>query len=152
MSAWLKRSAEKGPQFVTQRPKPGGVRCPADGAEHFGFGRDAGHRCIPQRRNQAGIAVPESPCVHLGAEIADSSIDQRRNPLREAICLRCVQPADLAHEAEEGRAPNRRSEHRTDHGVDAIKRIIGRRADCGVDDHDEFGGNLLEDSVDQRFL
>ena len=66
--------------------------------------------------------------------------------------LGCGEATDLADEAQQCRPADGWSEHRPDHGVDAIEWIVGRRADRSVDHHRQFGSGRFEHGVDEIIL
>ena len=70
----------------------------------------------------------------------------------QPLGLRSGQPAQLAHQPEQGRAADGETEHGAHHGVDAFQGLVGRGPHrCGDDDVD-LPRRRLQHGVDELLL
>jgi len=98
------------------------------------------------------IAATQPAGIHLGAEEGDGAGDQRVDVGAQPVDLRRRHPAQLAHQAEEGRTAHGQAEHGPHDGVDPIQRIVSSVANGGVDDHSDLAGRRLQHGVDELLL
>ena len=148
------RAARRKARSSSRRARrPAASGCQRDRAECFGFGGDAGERGVAERGDQARITTAEAtgdPSRRRGSRSARSTSGCTRST---KACRRFgLETADLADQAEQRGAANRRAEHRPHERVDPVERIVRRGPQRRVDHDHEVARRHGEHLVDQVVL
>ncbi len=70
----------------------------------------------------------------------------------QPLGLRGGEPAQLAHQPEQGWPPDREPKGRPHDGVDALERLLRCRPHGRIDDHRQLTGRGLQHGVDELLL